>query len=253
MVFNIVTTVIFGLVYLLVLVVCTQDIEGVLNTNFATAAIQVFVNAVGNSGAIALTALIVVMAFMAGLSNLTITARVGWAMARDGAFPGSDWLKVVHPTTKSPYRMVLLILIIDLVLLLIPLGSSLAFAAVTSISTVGYQASYLIPIVLRLTSGKHIFTQDRNFNLGRFSVPLNIISLVFLGITTVFLFFPQASPITADNFNWALAVTPAFFLVAIAYWAYWAKDNFKGPVHTLEKDNKVIELEKVQGEDLMQG
>jgi len=238
----------------MVLLVCTQDIEGVLNTNFATAAIQVFVNALGTNGAMVLTALIVGMSFMAGLSNMTITARVGWAMARDGAFPGSAWLKEVHPTTRSPYRMVLVVLIIDLILLFIPLGSNLAFAAVTSISTVGYQLSYLIPIYLRLTSGRSIFTQAREFNLGRFSIPLNVISFVFLAITSVFLFFPQASPISAQNFNWALAVTPAFFIVAVVYWQYWAKDHFTGPRKSLEKEDKSLELESVPVEDdLFQG
>ena len=171
-------------------------------------------------------------------------------MARDGAFPYSEWLRKINPTTKSPINMILLILCIDFVLLLIPLGSPLAFAAITSISTVGeyynpllhssywtllelsfltlthtltplstthirlssllssydwpslsfqtlthaltpfptftnitigYQVSYAIPIILRLTTG--MFEQGEHFNLGKYSRPMHFISAVFLVVT----------------------------------------------------------------------
>ena len=102
-------------------------------------------------------------------------------MARDGAFPYSEWLRKINPTTKSPINVILLILCIDFVLLLIPLGSPLAFAAITSISTVGYQVSYAIPIILRLTTG--MFEQGEHFNLGKYSRPMHFVSAVFLVVT----------------------------------------------------------------------
>jgi amino acid transporter len=37
---------------------------------------------------------------LSGWSSMTGTSRLGWAMARDGAFPLSSWLRVVHPDTK---------------------------------------------------------------------------------------------------------------------------------------------------------
>jgi hypothetical protein len=50
--------------------------------------------------------------------------------------------------------MILLVFVFNLIMLLIPLGSTYAFAAITSISTIGYQLSYTIPLVLRLRSTK---------------------------------------------------------------------------------------------------
>ena len=51
-------------------------------------------------------------------------------MARDGAFPGSERLRVVWPYTKSPLMTVLLVFVIDVIMLLLPLGTSLALSAV---------------------------------------------------------------------------------------------------------------------------
>jgi amino acid transporter len=230
MVFNIVTTCSVGFIYLLFLVLCmgNDGIDDVINTNYANSGIAVFNYACGPDIAFGLTVLIVIMAFMAGLANLTVTARVGWAMARDGAFPGSEWLRKIHPETKSPVNMILAIFVFDLILLLIPLGSPLAFTAITSISTIGYQVSYLIPIVLRLTSGN--FEPDGAFNLGVFSKPLHIISAIFLAVTGVFMFFPTQAPIIADSFNWAIPVTPAYVIVGALFWYYDARHYFKGPL-----------------------
>eukprot|EP00475_Leptophrys_vorax_P012243 TRINITY_DN1865_c0_g1_i2.p1 TRINITY_DN1865_c0_g1~~TRINITY_DN1865_c0_g1_i2.p1 ORF type:complete len:558 (-),score=150.45 TRINITY_DN1865_c0_g1_i2:96-1664(-) len=242
-VFNIITTWVFGLAYLLVLLINTQSVDAVVNTNYSNPAIQVLVDSVGTTGATVLTSLIVVMAFMAGLSNMTITTRIGWAMARDGAFPYSEVLRKIHPTTQSPYVVVLLVLVIDLVLMCIPLGSDTAFTAITSISTVGYQVSYLLPIVLRIFSNR-VFDHDL-FNLGKMSIPLSWISAIFLAVTAVFLFFPQASPIDANDFPWTLVVTPAFAIFAGIYWVFWANKHFKGPVY-IDQQNRVVPDEEEQ-------
>jgi amino acid transporter len=91
MVFNIITTCVVGFVYLLILVLCiptvktlTDDasddnlIGNMVNTPYANSAIGVIVYTVGKPTALALTVLIVIMAYMAGLANMTITARIGW-------------------------------------------------------------------------------------------------------------------------------------------------------------------------------
>ena len=255
MVFNIFTTCVFGFIYLLVLLLCipttgihqddvTDDgLNYVMNSDYANDAIAVFVATVGKRTAAALTVLIVIMAFMAGLANMTITARVGYAMARDGAFPGSKWLSVLNSHSQSPVNMILAILVFDFVLLLVPLGNQLAFTAVTSISTIGYQISYLIPIVMRLTAGT--FEQDEHFNLGCFSVPLHIISAIFLFVTGGFMFLPQSAPVSeVETFNWAIPVTPFFVIVGLIYWEMYAKYYFKGPAedYSIETLHKIVDV-----------
>lgn len=55
---------------------------------------------------------------------VTVTTRIAFAMARDGALPGSSTLRYVWPVTKSPVWTVVLIFGIDAVLMLLPLGNT---------------------------------------------------------------------------------------------------------------------------------
>jgi amino acid transporter len=73
------------------------------------------------SGAIAMSVLVLINLFFAGFSSMTVTSRIGFAMARDNAFPGSKFLYHVTPINKVPDRQVILVFLIDVVLLLLPL------------------------------------------------------------------------------------------------------------------------------------
>jgi len=46
----------------------------------------------------------------------------------------------VDPRSQNPIRIIVLVFVLDVALLCLALGSSLAFAAVTSVTTIGYQA-----------------------------------------------------------------------------------------------------------------
>ena len=247
MVFNIFTTCVVGFIFLLILLLNTSDdIDSIINTDYGNSAIAVFVDSVGLNKAIPLTALIVIIAYMAGLANMTITARIGWAMARDGAFPYSPWLHKINPVTKSPVNMIIVILIFDYILLLIPLGSELAFTALGSISTIGYQASYAIPIVLRLTTG--IFESDPSFSLGIFSKPLHMLSAAFLSVTGFFMFLPSSNPIAIDGFQWSIVIAPAFTVIGGIYWFAYARAALEGSGDTEEKDaaKEVTVMEEIE-------
>lgn len=85
-----------------------------------------------------MTILLLINVFFAGFSSLTVTSRIGFAMARDGAFPCSNKLKYVHPKNKSPVSMIVLVFILDALFCLLPLISETAFDAITSITTIGF-------------------------------------------------------------------------------------------------------------------
>jgi len=69
---------------------------------------------------------------------MTVTSRMGYAMARDVALPGSSWLNQVNESTKTPIRMIMVIFILDVLFCLMILVNKTAFAAITSITTIGY-------------------------------------------------------------------------------------------------------------------
>jgi amino acid transporter len=109
------------------------------------------------AGAVSMSVLLLINIFLGGFSHMTVTTRICYAMARDKALPGSKYMDKVHPKVKVPVNAIIVIFFLDSLLCLLPLGSSTAFDAINSISTIGYQISYAIPIILRLTMARHTF------------------------------------------------------------------------------------------------
>jgi amino acid transporter len=194
-------------------------------------------------GAVTMTALLLVNIFFAGFSSMTVTSRIGFAMARDGAFPKSGFLYKVNSKTKAPARIIGLVFILDVLLCLLPLISTTAFEAITGISAVGYQISYAIPILCRLTVSKNTFKKS-TFNLGWAAIPIGWISVVFLCITSVFFVLPfkldDSHSITAENFNYTIAVLALIMFLALFYWylpaPYGARHFFTGPKRIQDQD-----------------
>ena len=171
-------------------------------------------------------AILIISTFFAGISSLTVTSRIAFAMARDGAFPASSYIRVIYPATKSPLATVALVFIVDALLLLLPLGTTVALTAVLSITVIGalalarppspalrapqcyaraaqvarkhahvppagltaagYQVSYAIPLVLRVIY-RDTFVPGA-FSLGAFSLPIHIIASSWLLFTSLIFF-----------------------------------------------------------------
>ena len=187
-------------------------------------------------GAVSMTCLLLINIFFAGFSSMTVTSRIGFAMARDGAFPKSNFLYKVSEKAKAPARIIGLVFIMDFLLCLLPLISTTAFEAITGVSAVGYQISYAIPILCRLTVSKNTFKKSA-FDLGWASIPIGWVSVAFLCITSVFFVLPfkleDDHSITAENFNYTIAVLLLIIFMALVYWylpaPYGARHFFTGP------------------------
>jgi amino acid transporter len=67
---------------------------------------------------------------MSGFSGFTVFSRIAYSMARDGAFPYSDYLKVVDPVTKVPNRIIGVLFFAIFSLCLLPLLSESTFTAI---------------------------------------------------------------------------------------------------------------------------
>lgn len=55
--------------------------------------------------AILLTVTVVLVNFMNGMNQHTITTRISYSLVRDGGLPGSKWLSRLNPLTKNPDRV----------------------------------------------------------------------------------------------------------------------------------------------------
>jgi len=152
-------------------------------------------------------------------------------MARDGVFPFSRYLRWIFKGTKTPLANVAFVFVIDSLLLLLQLASTTAFDAIIAIATLGFQISYLMPIFFRCTSARKTFRLGE-FNLGRFGLPIAIISCIWLTITSMFMFFPSEYPVNKDNMNYAVVIISGVLLIAAIYWIFSARYWFVGPKRT---------------------
>ncbi|CAF0731763.1 unnamed protein product [Adineta steineri] len=224
---------IFGVVYLLALLFVIPDVTTFMKANSNDAepinlVVAVFQSVLPHRAALALTILLIINLHFAGTSSMTVTSRIGFAMARDGIFPFSKQLRWIWERKKIPLVNVIFVFTIDTLFLLLQLVSVTAFSSIIAVTTLGYQISYLMPILFRCTTARHTFHLGE-FNLGRFSIPIAIISCIWLSITSILMFFPFEYPITKDNMNYAIVIIGGAALIASIYWVFWARNFFVRP------------------------
>jgi amino acid transporter len=224
-----VTVALAGLAVILGMLFNTDSVENALGSTNAFVYV-LFTNAPVAAGK-GLTAIVAINIFFAGISSMTVTSRIGFAMARDKALPGSARLAKIFDKTKSPLNMILAITIFEIILLLIALGSALAFAAITSITVIGYQISYAIPILLRVTAARKTFPKS-DYNLGRFSEPVAWVGGLWLASTSLIFFWPTANPVDQDTMNYTCVVVGGVAIIGGVYWMVSARHWFKGPLRS---------------------
>jgi amino acid transporter len=132
-VYTTIASAITGFVYILGLLYVAVDVDTVLNGDSNQAIVNVYQIAYtskdgipNQAGALAMTSLLIINLFFAGFSSMT------------GALPFSKYIRGVNGKTKTPIPCIFLVFIIDAIFCLIPIGSSTAFIAITSITTIGY-------------------------------------------------------------------------------------------------------------------
>lgn len=135
-----------------------------------------------------------------------------------------------------------------MLLSLINIGSSTAFNAIISLSTVSLYVSYLIPIsclVLKRFSGEKIAWGP--WTLGRFGPAINIFALVYGVFICIFLPFPSQRPVTAVNMNYAAPVMGVVIVFAVTDWFVRGSKVYVGPRREIDirQAGKTCELGNV--------
>jgi hypothetical protein len=118
----------------------------------------------------------------------------------------------VHPTLLAPIRAIFFVCFFDILLQLVALNTDglTAFYSITGLTTVGFQISYAIPIgkfvVLcafssspQQSTALKVLFKPKDFpktplSLGRFSLPVGVISSTWLCGTSIIMFFPTLWP-----------------------------------------------------------
>ncbi|KAK3068501.1 hypothetical protein LTR53_013872 [Teratosphaeriaceae sp. CCFEE 6253] len=227
-------------IFIIVLLFCIGDIDAVSGSLTGLPIIEVLYEATGSKAGTVF--LVMCIYFIIGASQFNILAsvsRLAWAFAKDGGLPFSAQLSRVHPTLRIPINAVALTSTICLLINLIPVGSTTAFYALTSLSTLALYVSYCVPATLIL-----LRKLENNFPAygpwkiaGPYWVGLGVNMFAFgWGWYCVFsLCLPTFMPVTAATLNWAGPILAAVIVIAVTQWFVSGSKNFVVPKDELDE------------------
>jgi len=231
---------ILGWYLLLGLLFSVQDLEGTIASPTGQPVTQIFLDTVGEDGAIVLMVIIIGAMYFCGTFSVTSNSRMMYAFARDGGIPGHTFFNKVSKQWRSPIRTVWLACTLSFILGLPSLGSSVAFAAATSIATIGLYISYGIPILLRVINRQDF--ERGPFHLGLFSIPVAVTAVTWIAFITIVFILPQINPVNSQTLNYAVVAVGIVVTYCIGFWLLSARKWFTGPIRQIEAEAKGIDV-----------
>ncbi|KAH6649413.1 amino acid/polyamine transporter I [Chaetomium tenue] len=217
----------FGFFVLMALLFSVQDFERTLDSVYGQPVLQILVDVAGENGALGLFCLIMVCVWHCGLFSMTSNSRMMFAFARDGGI--HPFFHKVDARFRSPIRAVWLSATLSFCLALPSLGSSVAFAAATSIATIGLYLSYGIPLFIGLVCHQSFTAMKGPFNLHALSRPVAGVACLWILFITVVFCLPTANPVTSQTLNYTVVAVGVLTIFAVGSWVLWAHRWFKGP------------------------
>lgn len=214
----------------LLLMVLTLSITDIPAT--ATDAYPVLKILYDNLSSFLANALAVIIAgamWLCGLSCITSMSRMWFAFARDGGMPGHSFIRQIHPRWRTPVYSILVTCALAVAMLL----WSGAYYVVTAICVIMLYWAYGIPIFLNLRNklrgaGEYTTPLTAPWNLGRWGILLNLISVIWIAVITVFLVIPPNELV--------LWTTVLICLFMFLYWQLDVKRRFNGPAPAPQPD-----------------
>ncbi|KAH6888457.1 amino acid/polyamine transporter I [Thelonectria olida] len=206
-----------GLLFMVVCLFCIQDIDGIINTPTGLPFMQLLQDTVGLKGGAVLLGLFIFNGLGQGVSVLTTASRLTWGFACDGGLPYSPYFSYIDPVWHVPARALWLQGFIIALIGVLYLFSNTVLEAILSVSTIALTISYSIPILTLLVVGRDQLPPGE-FTLGKYGRVVNIISLIYCSITTVFFFMPYTPNPTPADMNYAIAIFGVMLIIAIGFW-----------------------------------
>jgi amino acid transporter len=238
---SIVVSAVFGYILALGVTFAIQSFERTTGAGIF-AVKQVFLDSLGTTTAKVMLAIIVGAQFYCGMSSITSASRMMYAFSRDRAVPGHQlWRRLNRQ--RVPYMAAIAIAVLAFLCAFpayfsknIGVGAGyIAYAAVTSIATIGLYIAYAIPIFLRLRAGDS--WEPGEWNLGKHYRWIGTIACLWVAFIAVLFILPVTptgvpwnSNFTWLSFNYApIAVLGTLVLVG-GWWLLSARKWFKGPI-----------------------
>lgn len=180
--------------------------------------------------------LVIAMFFFGMLTFVATSSRQLYAFARDKGVPFHSWFATVQSSSKVPVNALIFTVMFTSVLSVINIGSATALNSITGLQTNAMLSSYMCSIgcmIWRKAAKQPLLPSE--FSLGRWGLPVNITSMVFLVVFFILAFFPTAPHPDASTMNWNILIYGAVILLSTVYYHVWGKKVYDGPVEYVRK------------------
>jgi amino acid transporter len=234
---SIVVSAICGYILALAVTFAIQSFQGTLGAG-TFAVKQVWLDSLGDTTAKIMLFITVVAQFFCGMSSITSASRMLYAFSRDRATPGHQlWRRLNRE--RVPYMAAIAIAALAFAAAFpayFGTNGFIAYAAVTSIATIGLYIAYAIPIYLRLRMGDRF--EPGEWSLGRWYKLVGWTAVIWVAFISVLFILPTnpgGVPWHTGKFAWTLfnyapiAVGGTILLVGL-WWVLSARKWFKGPI-----------------------
>ncbi len=187
---------------------------------------------VGNdTGAILLMFGMLYMGFNCLVGINCTASRQLWSFSRDHAVPGSKIWSRVNKSGNVPYAIALC-LVVQCLLCLIDLGSSVAFNSFVSTAVNAFAASYMLPVLLSVLE-KRSSIASAPFTRHTVGWVCNIVVLIWVPLALVIFSMPVALPVTPESMNYASVVFGGFITIAAVWYLVYARRVYEGPPQSM--------------------
>jgi amino acid transporter len=223
---------VFGWFLILCLLFSIQDFDTTVVPEYGNPVLQILVDVFGKTSAIVLFVLVIICVWHCGLFSLTSNSRMMFSFARDGGIP--HFFHKVDQRFRSPIRTIWLAAFLAFLLAVPSLGSSVAFAAATSIATIGLYISYGLPILIGLINPQGFIHGP--FDLKWFSRPVALVACGWIAFITIIFCLPEINPVNSQTLNYTPVAVGIIGFWCLASWFLWARKWFVGPIRQVEAE-----------------
>lgn len=139
----------------------------------------------------------------------------------------------VDEGTSLPLYSIGATIIINLLLALINIGSSVGFDAFISLIIAGYYSSFLLAATVMLHKRLTTPTEDLPwgpFRLGRSGPAITVVAILYSILVGFFSMWPPTVNPDPEQMNWCVLVFGAILVFSLCFWVAYGRKHYTGPV-----------------------
>ena len=157
----------------------------------------------------------------------------------------ADQTPQVDQRTYLPLYAIGATTIINLLLALINIGSSVGFGAFISLIVASYYSSFILSASVMLN--KRLRTPDSEipwgpFKLGRFGVPVTIVAIVYSFFGAFWSMWPTVKNPDIESMNYCVLVFGGVMILSMLFWLVYGRHHYTGPILETESRDEQTTL-----------